>query len=69
MVTMLHHWGAGRKDLPRHRKDVIRMTTRATAAPHSLAGRFLAYVARTGSEINYASRRIVELQSVTDTRR
>ena len=45
------------------------MTTRVTRTPHSLAGRFLAYVARTSSEINYASRRIVELQSVTDTRR
>ena len=45
------------------------MTTRATTAPHSLAGRFLACVARTRSEMNYASRRIVELQSVTDTRR
>ena len=45
------------------------MTTRATTAPHSLAGRFLAYVARTASELNYASRRMVELQSVTDTRR
>ena len=45
------------------------MTTRTTTAPRSLAGRFLAYVARTSSEINYASRRIVELQSVTDTRR
>jgi hypothetical protein len=45
------------------------MTTRATTAPRSLAGRLLASVARTRSELNYASRRIVELQSVTDTRR
>ena len=45
------------------------MTTRTTTAPRSLAGRILAHVARTSSEMNHASRRIVELQSVTDTRR
>lgn len=52
------------------------MTTRAagtgttgTTAPRSLTARLLASMARTGADMNYASRRLIELQAGADPRR
>ncbi len=44
-------------------------TSTTTTAPRSLTARFAASVARTRSDIGYASRRIIELQTGTGTQR